>query len=110
MKEIKLTTEEIQYYEKHGYDVKGNMPIFLEDAFKRKDCLNEIRMGEKWVGNMDARKTEEYLSRRKSIPSLRIGEQAYDIEGKPIARFVARPLFINKRDQQAYDDFMMGRV
>ena len=53
---------------------------------------------------------DEYLSRRKFIPSLRIGEQAYDVEGKPIARFDTRPLFINKKDEQAYDDFMMGKI
>lgn len=110
MKEIILTTEEIEYFKKHGFDVNSNMPIFMDNAFSRKDCLNELKEGEIWMGNIDIRKKEEYLTYRSFIPSLRIGEQAYDIKGNPIARFDSRPLFINKNDEQAYDNFRMKKT
>lgn len=105
-KDYKLTQEDMQYLKKHGFDVEGNLPIFLPDAFKRKDCLNEIRPGEIWLGNIDIRKKQEYLSRKKVCPTLRIGEQAYTIEGKPIARFNCRPLFLHKSEEMDYDNLL----
>ncbi len=101
-----LTQEDMQYYKKHGFDVEGNVPILLPDAFNRKDCLNELRPGEIWLANIDIRKKQEYLSRKKVCPTLRIGEQAYAIDGEPIARFDSRPLFIHKSEEIKYDNYL----
>lgn len=101
-----LTQEEIAYLKKYDFDVEGNLPIFLAEANKRKDSLNELKPGEIWLGNIDSRKKQEYLSRQKICPTLRIGEQAYTIDGKPIARFDSRPLFIHKSEEIKYDNYL----
>lgn len=104
-----MTTEEIEYYKRSGFDVEGNLPIYIENACKRKDCFNELKEDEIYIGNTDTRDINLYISYKNFIPSLRIGEQAYDIHGKPIPRFYCRPLFINKSDEQNYDELRAGK-
>lgn len=60
-----------------------------------------------FLGNVEVAKFPlNYLS---SLKTLRIGEQAYDIEGKPIDRDDMRPMFIDRSEHDAYGRIMMSR-
>jgi hypothetical protein len=83
---------------------------FTADAFKHKDCSREVKSDEIWVGNTDVTngiKTPEHL---KEMKTARLGEQAYDINGKPIEIWYMRPLIINKSESGLYDKIMMARM
>jgi len=58
----------------------------------------------KFVGNIDCRKD---LSHLKDI-NYKIGDQAYDLDGKKIPTNYCLPLFIHKDDFKKYDDIMMS--
>lgn len=72
------------------------------------NCTNELKPNEIWLGNTDVRqgvKIPEYLN---SLKTARIGNQAYDIKGKPLDRGYMRPLIIDKSEADAYDRIMMN--
>lgn len=84
--------------------------VFTNDAFKHKDCSSQLKEGEVWVGNSDVTegvKVDDYL---KEMKTARLGEQAYDIKGKPLERWYCRPLIIHKSEAELYDKIMMARL
>lgn len=46
----------------------------------------------------------------KSLQTIRIGIQAYEIDGKPIDICYMRPMFVGKTEASEYDRIMMDRL
>lgn len=69
----------------------------------------EKRVDEIWLGNTcikgfnKSNTTEKYLSHLKT---LRLGNQAYDCDGKEISQDYYRPLFIHESEFKEYDRIM----
>jgi hypothetical protein len=84
---------------------------FLPSCSKHRDCLHELQQHEIWVGNTDVRSElsiPSYLEGK--VKTARLGEQAYDIHGKPIERWYMRPLIIHQSESGVYDRIMMDRL
>lgn len=63
---------------------------------------------EVFVGNVETEKgVPEYLRRLRTV---RLGEQALDIEGKKLDPNYMRPLFVGKSEADTYDRIMMKRT
>ncbi|MCA9307865.1 MAG: hypothetical protein KDA16_15160, partial [Phycisphaerales bacterium] len=62
--------------------------------------------GEVFVGNTDT--TRKNLDHLKSLKTLRLGDDALDINGKKLPRQY-RPIFISKAEEGAYDRIMVER-
>jgi hypothetical protein len=45
----------------------------------------------------------------KGLTTIRLGELAYDIEGKKLSEHYA-PIFIHRSEEGRYDEIMMGRA
>lgn len=46
----------------------------------------------------------------KCLKTLRLGEQAYDIDGKPLSKDYCLPVFINVSELRLYDKIMTDRI
>lgn len=44
------------------------------------------------------------------LKTLRLGEQAYDIDGKPLSKDYCLPVFINVSELRQYDKIMTDRI
>jgi len=73
---------------------------FMVDAKKHSDCSHELKKGEVWIGNT---KGTEIPGHYKSLKTIRIGEQAYDINGKPLDRGCYRPLILHLSEEPMYN-------
>lgn len=90
--------------------MKNNTADFLPDANTHKDCSLELKEKEHFLGNHDVReglKLPDYLSGLKTI---RLGEQAYDLNGEPIERSYYRPLIVHASEYQLYNNIMEQRL
>jgi len=67
-----------------------------------KEKLND----EVFVGNI---RVGSDLSHLNGV-EYRIGDQAFDIDGKKLPRDYMRPLFVKRRDYATYDRIMMERL
>jgi hypothetical protein len=79
------------------------------DAKRHTSCHWELKPGEIWVGNTDV--SERGLVVRdelRHLKTVRLGEQAYDIHGKPIERNYCRPLIIHRSEEDLYNSIMMN--
>lgn len=66
------------------------------------------RPDEVFVGNTQTKDgVPEYL---RSLTTVRLGDQALDIEGKKIEPEYMRPLFVGRAEADAYDRIMMRRT
>ena len=74
------------------------------------NCNHELKEGEVWLANTNVRKALEVPSYLKVLRTIRLGEQAYDINGNKIEQDYMRPLIIHKSESKAYDKIMMARV
>jgi hypothetical protein len=75
-----------------------------------KQSVSELRDGEIFVGNtqvMNGVKVPEHL---RDMKTARLGEQAFDIYGKPLDRSYCRPLIIHESEADLYDSIMMSRL
>ena len=76
----------------------NNNNNFTKDAHKHTSCDHELSKDEIWLGNiMNIPKKYAHLK------TIRLGEQAYCIKGKPLSRDYCRPLIINKSDESEYE-------
>lgn len=86
----------------------NTQPDFTANANKHRDCTHELKQGEIWVGNTDVINglniPEHLIGKMKTA---RLGEQAYDINGKPIEIWYCRPLIIHQSEELIYDKIMM---
>lgn len=69
----------------------------------------EKKEGEIWLGNYRIggfypnTNIEKYL---KHLKTLRLGVQAYDIEGKKLSQKIYRPLFVHRSEYDEYNRVM----
>jgi hypothetical protein len=65
---------------------------------------NEIWLGNYRIGGLHpSTLIEQYL---KHLKTIRLGVQAYDIEGKELPQEIYRPMFIDKSEFAEYDRIM----
>lgn len=79
-------------------------PEFTRDASQHRDCTRELKTGEVFLGNI--RIDDGIRPELQSLKTIRIGEQAYDLNGKPIQRSYCRPLFLHQSEVKLYDIIM----
>lgn len=77
---------------------------------KSTDCTKELAKDEIWLGNTDVRQGLKVPDYCKNLKTIRLGEQAFCIEGTKLSPEYMRPLIVNKSEAQAYDNIMMQRV
>jgi hypothetical protein len=65
---------------------------------------SHVKKNEIFVGNTCANEDMSYLKGIK----YRLGDQAFDIHGKKLAKDYVLPLFIDKKDMNRYDSIMMA--
>lgn len=68
----------------------------------------EARENEVFVGNRSVRcgvRIPTYLSHLKTA---RLGEQAYDVYGRPLPRHLWRPLLIDRSEEGEHDQIMIS--
>lgn len=66
---------------------------------------NEIYLGNHCIKGTNKSDTiEKHLNHLKT---LRLGEQAYDLDGKKISQDYYRPLFVDKSEFKIYDETMV---
>lgn len=95
------------------YDYLNNKN-FVKDAHKHKSCDHELTKDEIWVGNTDGNerwtKGVDIPKHLEHLKSVRLGEQAYCIEGKPLSRDYCRPLIIGKYEYDEYNRIYAQRM
>ena len=79
-----------------------NNKNFVENAHKFISCEHELTKDEIWLGNTSGNKDWEcgvdIPNHYSILKTIRLGEQAYDIKGKPLSRDYCRPLIVNKSE------------
>ena len=75
-------------------------------------AVDEAKSTEVFVGNTSSENgtpvcVPDYLT---GLTTVRLGEQAYDIEGKKLNRDHYRPIFIGRSEVPAYDRIMMTKT
>lgn len=87
-----------------------NNENFVKDAQKHTSCHHELAHGEIYVGNTSGNvrweKGVDIPTRFAPLKTIRLGEQAYDINGKPLSRDYCRPLIIHKSEHEAHNRIM----
>lgn len=70
-------------------------------------CNNELAKDEIWLGNT---KGTEIPKHYKSLKTIRVGNQAYDIKGNKLDINYCRPLILNKSELEAYEKIYAARM
>lgn len=70
----------------------------------------ECSAKEVWVGNTSSQGDVIARLNAAGISSARLGNVAYDIEGKPIDRNYMAPLILARADEIRYHEYMMERT
>ena len=87
---------------------------FTPDAKKHTCCTHELGKDEIWVantsGNVRWEKGVDIPQKYAHLKTIRLGEQAYCIKGKPLSRDYCRPLIINKSDEAELNAIWMKRM
>lgn len=79
---------------------------FVKDANKHTSCHHELEKDEVWLGNTGTKIPEHF----RGLKTVRLGEQAYDIHGKPLRRDYCRPLIIKKWEEPEHDRIYLKRM
>jgi hypothetical protein len=69
--------------------------------------MKTIQANEVFLGNTNSTEIPEQY---RSLKSIRLGEQAFDINGKPLSKNHYRPLIISKTEEAAYDKIYGARM
>lgn len=87
---------------------------FIKDAHKHTSCDWQLSKNEIWLGNTSG---NERFERGVDIPkdyahlkTIRLGEQAYCIKGKPLSRDYCLPLIIDKSEEQEYERIYTKKI
>lgn len=79
-----------------------NNKNFVKNAYSHTSCEHEVSKNEIWIGNTSGNirweKGVDIPNSYTHIKTIRLGEQAYDIKGKPISRDYCLPLIVGKSE------------
>lgn len=99
----RVTTSD-SVYDKYSWINNNN---FVKDANKHTSCDHELSRDEIWLGNTSGnerwQKGVDIPTKYAHLKTIRLGEQAYCIKGKPLSRDYCRPLIINKSEESEYE-------
>lgn len=91
-----------------------NNKNFVKDAHKHTSCDWQLLKNEIWLGNTSG---NERWEKGVDIPkdyahlkTIRLGEQAYCIKGKPLSRDYCLPLIIDKSEEEEYSRIYMKKM
>ena len=88
-----------------GYEWINNKNYTI-DAYKHSSCHHELEKNEIWLGNTSGEerweKGVDMPIKYKSLKTIRLGEQAYCVHGKPLSRDYCRPLIIDKSEEDEF--------
>jgi hypothetical protein len=68
----------------------------------------EQSSSEEFVGNTHRGESAVEFLHKNGITTARLGEQAYDIDGKKLPKEIFRPIIIGREHSKKYDDVMMS--
>ena len=88
-------------------NISSNKEHFTKDAFSHTTCHHELTKDEIWLGNTGT-KIPEYC--KGQFKTMRLGEQAYCIHGKPLSRYYCRPLIVNKSEAHIYERIYLEKM
>lgn len=79
--------------------------------------MHTKKNNEKFLGNHQLEKWHDGSWKKNAFPgegleclkTLRLGEQAYDIDGNPLSKDYCLPVFINVSELRLYDKIMTDR-
>lgn len=108
---VAAATTSASVYDEFGFINNNN---FAKDAHKHTSCDWQLSKNEIWLGNTSG---NDPLEMGVDIPkdyahlkTIRLGEQAYCIKGKPLSRDYCLPLIIDKSEEQEYDRIYMKKM
>ena len=77
--------------------------FYTDDARLHTSCHHELAKGEVWVGNTSGddhlEKGVEVPVRYRSLKTVRLGKQAYDVHGLPLSRHYCLPLIVHVSEE-----------
>jgi hypothetical protein len=88
------------------FENNSESDAFTKDAKKYNSCLHELLPDEIWLGNHDVKIREDLME----LKTIRLGQQAYCINGLPLHRGYIRPLIIHKSEEMIYNNIYMERI
>lgn len=98
-------------YDDFGWINNNN---FVKDANKHTSCDWQFAKNEIWLGNTSGNETWEkgvdIPSDYAHLKTIRLGQQAYCIKGKPLSRDYCLPLLIDKSEEEEYSRIYMKKM
>jgi len=98
-------------YDDYAYINNNN---FVSDAHKHTSCDWQLSKNEIWLGNTSGNerweKGVDIPKHYAHLKTIRLGEQAYCIKGKPLSRDYCRPLIIDRSEEEEYSRIYMKRM
>ncbi len=108
---VGAVTTSASVYDEFGWINNNN---FVKDAHKHTSCDWQLAKNEIWIGNTSGNdRWEKGVDIPKDyahLKTIRLGEQAYCIKGKPLSRDYCLPLIIDKSEEQEYDRIYMKKM
>ncbi len=108
---VGAVTTSASVYDEFGWINNNN---FVKDAHKHTSCDWQLSKNEIWLGNTSGNdRWEKGVDIPKDyahLKTIRLGEQAYCIKGKPLSRDYCLPLIIDKSEEQEYDRIYMKKM
>lgn len=87
---------------------------YVKDAHQHTSCNWQLSKNEIWLGNTSG---NEWWEKGVDIPkdyaqlkTIRLGEQAYCINGKPLSRDYCLPLIIDRSEEEEYSRIYMKKM
>ena len=87
---------------------------YVKDAHQHTSCNWQLSKNEIWLGNTSG---NEWWEKGVDIPkdyaqlkTIRLGEQAYCIKGKPLSRDYCLPLIIDRSEEEEYSRIYMKKM
>lgn len=87
---------------------------FCKDAYKHTSCDHELAKDEVWIGNTSGNDRwasgVDIPTHLQHLKTIRLGKQAYCVEGKPLSRDYCLPLIISESDHDEYNKIIYSRM
>lgn len=91
-----------------------NNKNFVKDAHKYTSCHWQLSKDEVWLGNTSGnerwKKGVDIPKEYADLKTIRLGEQAYCIDGKPLSRDYCLPLIIKKSEEEEYSKIYQSKM